>query len=141
MPAKIQGTTPKNPRALDESHRPNSQYWRGFSGDRGSKIQKSTILGSNDGVEGLDFCGGGENHTASMVGKHAPDYLFFWIFGFLTSKHPKTRASTGKTVRRFRPNFHPKIQGIFGFLPRGGARLVALNPRVCKGNRSIAMEP
>ena len=118
MAAKIQGKGAKNPRALDESHRANSQARRGFPGDRGSKIQKSTNFGGNEKVEGLDFCQREKNHTASMVGIACPDYLFFWIFGFLNTKTSKTRATLGNPPDHFRPNFRPKIQSSLGFLPR-----------------------
>ena len=91
----------------------------GFRAIEGQKSKKSTNFGGNEKVRGLDFCQREKDHTASMVGIACPDYLFFWIFGFLNTKTSKTRASTGKTARHFRPNFRPKIQSSLGFLPRG----------------------
>ena len=119
----------------------------GFRAIGGQKSKKSTVFGGNERVEVLDFCRREKNHTASMVGKHAPDYLFFWIFGFLNTKTSKTRASTGKTPDHFHPNFHPKIQGIFGFLPRAApaswfpTRAFAKGTVVSQGNHSKCKEP
>ena len=80
--AKIQGKDTKNPRALDESHRADSQARRGFPGDRGSKIQKSTNFGGNEKVEGLDFCQREKDHTASRGKTHTRITYFFGFLDF-----------------------------------------------------------